>query len=219
MLNAIIVGGDKSTDYIIKTFINNNIPFIVVNGNREVAEYLSKNNNIEVYYGPTNKLSTYQDLNLENIDLVVAMEKSDVKNYTIVALLKKYFDVKRSIAIVNDPDNLEAFHLLGVDVPISNSYLLAQSILNDSNIHELTKRVTIENGEISIIEITLRPYYKIVGQTLMEIKFPVPVTVCAVCRKEVIIVPNGGTRFLEGDRLIISLFSKDQHKIIKFIKR
>lgn len=218
-MNVIIVGGNQSADYIIKTFTRSSIPFIVVNGSKEIANKLSRNNNIEVYCGPTNKLATYEDLQIKNYDLVVALEDDDIRNYIIVALLKKFFNVKRAICSINDPHNYSIFKELGVDSPISNSYLLAEQIINNSDIGELTKSVKLEDGKVAIIDISLKKGYKVVGQTLTEIQFPVRASVNCICRGKEIIIPDGTTRLLENDRVIITLSAEDQRKIISFIKQ
>jgi len=217
-MRAIIVGGDYSADYIIKTFIKNHIPFIVVNHDKEVCEYLSKRNHIDVYCNATNKAYTYKELRVDNYDLVVALDESDVKNYVTVMMLKKYFNVKKAICTVSDPDNVKLFRELGVDTPICSSHLLAQRILNDSDIETVMKTLSLENDKIVITELTLRKKYKIVGKEIKDIVFPKLANISCIYRSFQIIIPKGDTKLLTGDRLVICSESKDQEEISEFIK-
>ncbi len=218
-MRAIIVGGDTNADYIIKTFIKNHIPFIVVNEDKKIAEYISKRNHIEVYCNATNKLYTYKELAIENYDLVVALENDDIKNYIIVMMLKKHFNVKKAICTVQDPDNVSIFRELGVDAPISSSLLLAQRILNDSDIESVMKTLSFENDKIIITEVTLKHEYEIIGKQIKDIVFPKLANISCIYRSYQIIIPKGDTKFYPGDRLIICSESKNQKEIIDFIKK
>jgi len=219
MLRAIIVGGDYSADYIIKAFAKNHIPTIVINENKDVAKYITKHNHISVYCSPTNKLFTYRNLNVDNYDLVVALENDDVKNYVIISLLKTNFNVKRAICKVSNPDNVEIFKQLGVDTPISSSHLLAQRILNDSNIESVMKTLSLENDQIVITEITLKKNYKIVDKTVKDINFPIAGNISCIYRTPKVIIPNGNTILHEGDRLVVCTTTNSQKSIIEFIKK
>lgn len=219
MLRAIIVGGDNSADYIIKSFAKNHIPVIVVNEDEDVAKFLSKQNHIDVYCSPTNKLFTYKDLEVFNYDLVVALENDDIKNYIIVTMLKRHFKVKRGICTVSNPDNVEIFRNLGIDTPISSSHLLAQQILNDSNIESIMKTMSLENDQIVITEITLKSSYKICNKALMNVKFPEEANISCIYRAPNVIIPNGYTVLKAGDRIVVCSTKTTQKHLVDFIKK
>lgn len=218
-MRAIIVGGDTNADYIVKTFIRNHIPFIVVNQDKHVADFISKHNHIDVYCNATNKLYTYNELHINNYDLVVALENDDIKNYIIVMMLKKNFNVKKAICTVNDPDNVSIFRELGVDTPICSSHLLSQRILNDSDIESVMKTLSLENDKIVITELSLKDDYAIVGKEIKDVIFPRIANISCIYRSFQIIIPKGNTKLLPGDRLIICSEAKDQKEIIDFIKK
>ncbi|MCQ2793836.1 MAG: NAD-binding protein [Bacilli bacterium] len=218
MIHAIIVGGDRNANFIVKAFAKNHIPFVVVNEDPEVAKYLSQENHIDVFCSATNKLHTYQELDVKNYDLVVALEQDDIKNYIIVSLLKKHCKVKKAICTVNDPDNVSIFRDLGVDTPISSSYLLAQRIMNDSDIASVMKTLSLENDNIVITEVTIQKEYLVAGKQIKDIAFPEPANISCIYRSPNVIIPRGDTVLMVGDNLIICSTAKSQKAIIDFIK-
>ena len=219
MLRALIVGGDLSANYVIKSFKQNHIDIVVLNEKKDVCEYLSKQNHIGVYCSPTNKLYSYNELKINNFDLVVALENDDVRNYIIVSLAKKFFHVKRAICTVKNPENVKIFKALGIDTPICNSHLLAQQILNDSDIESVMKTLSLENDQIMITEITLRPSYLITNKLIMDIAFPETANISCIYRAPKVIIPKGNTKLLAGDRLVICCTSKTKNRVINFIKK
>lgn len=219
MLKVIVLGGDYSSDYVIKMFTKNSVPPIVVNEDKEIAKYLSKRNNISVYCSPINKLFTYDNLNITDYDLVIALDRDDIKNYIAISLLKTYFNVKKAICVVSNPDNVESFKRLGIDSAIAGSQILAQHILNDSGIEALVKSISIESDKIFITEITLKSVYLVVGKALKNIKFPCAANVACIFRNDEVIVPNGETVLLTGDKLVVCSSRENQKTIIKFIKK
>lgn len=217
-MRAIIVGGNLEADFVIKAFKKQKFSFVVVNGNQEIAKSLSNDNDIVCYCNETNKKYTYEDLDIANFDLVVALEEDDIRNFIICHILKHNFGVKKSICTVKDPDNVEVFKQLGIDSPISASFLLTQRIVNESNIESLIKTLTIENDRIAITEITVKGTWLIENKAIKDIHLPFAANISCIYRNSTIIIPRGDTIICPGDTLIIVSSAKEQNDIIDFLK-
>src|SRR3979409_756058 len=56
---------------------------------------------------------------IERADAIVAVTADDEDNLIALQVAKRHFRVKKTVARVNNPSNVEIFKMLGVDDPVS----------------------------------------------------------------------------------------------------
>jgi trk system potassium uptake protein TrkA len=61
---------------------------------------------------------------IERADAIVAVTADDEDNLIALQMAKKHFKVKKTIARVNNPTNVEIFKMLGVDDAVSATDVL-----------------------------------------------------------------------------------------------
>ncbi|MBE0700371.1 MAG: NAD-binding protein, partial [Acholeplasmataceae bacterium] len=152
-MKIIIAGGKHEADFIVSMFKEEKHQLIIINQDRQFAEYISTHNDVAVFPGDPTKAYVFSDSNAENADLVIALSEKDTDNYIICMTAKKMFNVKKSISIVRNPKNVELFKTLGVDSVISGTYLLGQMIKNESSLESIIKTLSIEDEKIVMIEL------------------------------------------------------------------
>jgi len=219
MLKVIIIGGDYSTDYIIKMFTSNNITPIVVNSNKEIAQYLSRRNNLNIHFNPINKLYTYDCIDEDEFDLAIALGRDDIENYIALSLLTTYFKVKKTVCIVSDPDRAELFKDLGFDSVVAGSLVLAQHLMNASGIDSIVKTISLESDKIVFTEIAINSKSSLIDKAIKDIKIPFKASIACIYREEEMIIPTGDTTLKENDKLVFCSSKENQKDIIKFIKK
>ncbi len=222
-MKIIICGGTNQASYIIDMFKKdkrkkNNL--IIINEDADYAKYLSNKFKVPVVVGDFTKTYILDDANIFGADLFITLSNSDTDNYVACLLAKNVYQVKKVISAVSNPNNVKVFKSLGIDSAISSSFLIGETIKNESNIEDVFKSLSIEDDMIKIIEVNVKGNFVICNKELKDlIDFPDFCTISAIFRKPHIIIPKGKTDIRRGDKLIIVGSTKDQDKIISYITK
>lgn len=219
-MKIVIVNGHYEADFIISNFKKNkNNEIICINNNLDVCDYLSLKNDISVFYGDSTKEYILEDANIHDADLFISLDSNDIINYISCLNAKKIFNVKKVISLVVDPNNVFVFKKLGIESAICSTYLLYQMISLESSVETIFRSLSLEDDKIVLTEIELEPFYDIVDKKIMEVGFPPNMSIGCIYRIPEVIIPNGSTRLMANDRLVIISEPHEQEKIIKFIQR
>jgi trk system potassium uptake protein TrkA len=218
-MKIIVCGGNKEADFVIREFKKGGHRIAVINGNEIIAKQLSENNGLDVILSDPTKIYSYTDSNVYNYDLIVSLLENDEDNFVVCKIAKQLFNVKKAICTVQNPDNVAIFKALGVDSPISASYLLTEKIKGESDVESLIKTLSMENEKIMITEIKIKNTFAIVGKTLKEVTFPHECNVCYIYRDSTMIIPRGDTKIEGEDTVVIASTPNDQEDIVSYLKR
>ena len=218
-MKIVIAGGKHEADFIVSKLKKEHHQLIVINQDRDFATYISANNDIDVFPGDPTKAYTLSDAEAQNADVLLALSDNDTDNYITCITAKKLFNIKKTVAKVKNPKNVELFKRLGIDSVISSTYLLAQTILNESSVENIIKTLSIEDEKIVMLEIGVEEEYAIVNKRLMDIRFPSNINISCIFRDPHVIIPKGDTLIKENDKLIIISTPNDQEEIVEFIQK
>ena len=218
-MKIVIADGSHQADYIIGMYNNRENELIVINSDSQVAKYLSAKNGISVLNGKPTKESDLFDAGIDDADLFIALSENDVDNYVACKTAKKLFNVRKCIATVINPKNVDLFKQLGVDSVISSTYLLGEQIKNTSHIENLITTLSLEDNKINILEIMVREEYDVCGKTLKEIKVSDTASVSSVIRNERALIPTGDTMLEAGDKVLLVTTKEHYNEVAKIFQR
>ncbi len=218
-MKIVITGGKHEADFIISMLKQEQHQLVVINQDHQFSEYISTNNDVPVYPGDPTKLYVLNDAEVEGADVLLALSESDTDNYIVCITAKKMFNIKRTVAKVKNPKNVELFKKLGVDNVVSATYLLAQTILNESSVENIIKTIAFEDEKIVMIELEVEEKFKLVGKSLNDIVFPKNINISCIFRDPHIIIPRGGTIIKANDKLIIISTPDEKDEVVAFIKK
>lgn len=217
-MKIVLTGGKHESDYII-SMLKRKHHLIVINQDSSFAEYISSHNDIDVFPGDPTKAYTLSDADVKNADVFLALSNNDTDNYIACITAKRLFNIKRTVAKVKNPKNVELFKRLGVDSVISSTYLLAQTILNESSIENIIKTLSIEDEKIVMLELGIEADYQLVDKKIMDIQFPKRVNISCIFRDPHVIIPDGSTVIQPDDKLIIVTTPDHQDELVDFVQR
>ena len=123
---------------------------------------------------------------------------------------------KKVITRVSKSANIRLFEKVGIDVAISPKEASINEIRNnlvDTNFDILA---TVEGGQGRIVETTVPQKYNYVS--LMDLHLPVKAVIAIIQRGLSVIIPNGMTKLLEGDSLLIFTREENLQKVIDFFR-
>jgi trk system potassium uptake protein TrkA len=150
------------------------------------------------------EVSSLQALELNDVDVMVAVTGDDEDNLVISLLAKQEFAVPRVIARVNHPKNHWLFNeAWGVDVAVSTPQLLAGLVEEAVSVGVLVRLLQFEGGNTRLVEVTLAEGSPAHGSQISEVGLPRGATVVALVRDGHVVVPRSDTVLGPGDEVVI----------------
>ena len=170
---------------------------------KDFAESMMEDLPVNWVIGDACELYTLDAAVLSSCDVVVSATGDDEDNLVVSLLAKQEFAVPRVVARVNHPDNEWLFNeMWGVDVSVSMPHLLTSLVEEAVSVGDLVRLLNLEQGKVSLLEVTLADASPAEGKTIGELKMPPDCTVVAVVRDRHVIAPTPETPLHAGDEVL-----------------
>jgi trk system potassium uptake protein TrkA len=218
-MKIVIANGTHEADFIIKKFKKEKHKIIVINSDKEFGNYISSSNRIPVIFGDPTKAYVLEDADAWDADVFIALSTNDIDNYVACITAKKLFNIKRVVSVVRNPKRVDLFKTLGIDSVVCSTYLLGESIKNESVIEDFIKTISIENEKIVITELIIDKQCLIVHQKIRDASIPYFLNISCIYREPEVIIANGDTIILPDDKLVITTTPEHHLEAIEFIQR
>jgi len=216
-MRIVIAGGKNKADFLIGSLLKKKHHLVVINDDPAYCKYLAETHKIPVIYGDPCKHYILEDAGVYGYDLIIALKPTDADNLAICQAAKRLFHIKRDVAIVANPINVDIFKKLGVQTAISATYMVARAIEQASTIESLISSLPVEQDKIILTELLIDVKAPVCNKQIMNIDFPEDIIIGCILRGENIIVPSGKTEILPHDKLIILSPPEKQNQVIAVI--
>ena len=216
-MKIVIAGGDSKADFIIKMLRDDRHKVVAINEEKSYCEYLATVHNIPIIHGDPCKKHILDNADIKDFDVMIALKEADADNLEICQMAKKIYNIKKTVCVVSNPHNVEIFKELGVNSPISATYVVANLIEQASTLDVFMKSLELEEEKVIITELVVEPDFHVVNKKIMDIDLPKNVIIGSIIREGKMIVPNGSTEILSEDKLIIISSKEEQLKVIDAI--
>lgn len=217
-MKTIIVGGGRVGFYLAKTLRGQGHDAVIVEQNKEQCKVCANLLDVTVCAGDGTSQNTLKAAGAENADVVVAVMGKDESNLVCCQTAKKIFGVKKTVAKVNNPNNVGALRSLGVDTVVSATDYIIQYLTREVDLSAIRELILLNDGEASLLEITLPENYKLAGDTLMQINLPQSCNVVCINREGKTIIPRGQTKLHSGDVLLVVTLGTGERELRKALR-
>jgi len=129
-----------------------------------------------------------KSVGLHRAEVFIALSGTDEDNLISCQLAKHVFEVPKTIALINNPNNEELFRILGVDVRISSTSLILQHIEEELSA-AIVHMQALGSSARELVSITIPSDASAVGRRLSDLTMPAESLVSLIVTKE------GNTRF------------------------
>jgi trk system potassium uptake protein TrkA len=199
---VLVVGGGKVGYYLTKELISSGHEVALMEKSSGRADQIRDEIGSVVIAHDGCEGKYLHEAGANRADIVAAVTGDDEDNLVICQMAKHHFDVRRTIARVNNPKNEALFRHLGVDEIISPTRMILGSIEQDIPVHELLHLAALGVGELEIIEAHLQPGSPAIGKVAMDLRMPKGCSLFGVIRGGTPTPLRGDTVLAEGDKVI-----------------
>lgn len=126
---VIVIGGGKVGYYLSRDLMERGEEVTLIEKDAERADWLGGQlGSSIVMRGDGDEMAFLRTTGMERADVVLAVTGDDEDNLVALQMAKKHFNVKLTVARVNNPANVRIFKELGVDEAISATEVLLASM-------------------------------------------------------------------------------------------
>ncbi len=217
-MRIVIAGGNSNAEFIISMFKDKKNQLVIINPDHDIAQRLVTRCKVKVYEGDPWRRNVLEEAGAFDADIFLSLCARDTDNYASCLMAKNVFNARKVICVVDDPRNVDLYKKLGLDVVISATYLLAQSISNESAMQSLTKTLTLDDNKIQVVESVVFSNHAVCFKAIKDIRFPKYASISAIYRNDSIIIPNGLVTLKPKDTLMMVTASGNAERLLKYIQ-
>ena len=187
----------------------------IIEKDKERAEFIAKElNNTIVINGNGLDEDILAEVNLEDVETVIAITGDDEDNLMASVLVEKFSKDKRTMALINKPNYSLLQSSLKIDDLIDPRMTTVSSILKHVHKGSIETAYTILNGEYEVIEAEIIETSELINKELKNSNLPDEIRIGAVLRKDEIIIPRSNFVFKNKD-IVVFLAKRDQLSIVE----
>lgn len=214
-MKAIIVGGGKVGYYLLKTLKDRKYDITLIERNSAVCEKIASEIQGNIICGDGTDFDVLKDAGIEETEMVAAVTGKDEENLVICQIAKSSFDVKKTIARINNPKNRPIFKSLGVDRTVCSTEVIANLIEWQLAEDKLKVIQTLNRGEMILAEGIVSSSSPCCGKTISSLDLPYECVIVSILRGDRVIFPKGGIEIKSGDKLIIMTVAESRKVVEK----
>jgi trk system potassium uptake protein TrkA len=191
----------------------------IIEKNKERAEIIANElNNTIVINGNGLDEDILAEVNLEDVETVIALTNDDEDNLMVSVLVEKFSKNKKTMALINKPNYSLLQSSLKIDDLIDPRMTTVSSILKHVHKGTIETAYSILNGDYEVIEAEIIETSELINKELKNCELPDEIRMGAVLRKNEIIIPRSDFVFKKEDTVVF-LTKKDQLPLVESMFR
>lgn len=211
----ILIGGGSVGASLLKLLREGNqIPVLIDISHRTCRE-ISNEMSITTIAGDGTHFNTLRRAGITKADVLVAVTNRDQDNLVAAQMAKYYFPEIKTIARVNDPKNKKIMDMMGVDVTVSSTTIIANLIEKELLTREIATLLSFEHVDLELVEIEIKEDSEVAGRQVKNIadRLPENCVLVSLIRSNKVIFPRGNTVLQPGDTIAAMTTLKAKAKL------
>ncbi|SKA00398.1 potassium channel family protein [Anaerorhabdus furcosa] len=212
---VVLVGGYQKTYALAKSLRTKGYEITIINLNYQHCIEFAQIEDIHILHGDGTRPYILDDAGIYDFDLAIALTRRDDDNLVICELCKKKFNVKRTVALVNDPEKVDFFYKMGIDSVVCSITTVTNLIEQQALMDQMSSIFELNGGKVKITQLAIPKTAPVVNKKLWELNLPQEVVIGCILRGDTNIVPRGDVRIHEGDILVMIASDQQQALAVK----
>jgi trk system potassium uptake protein TrkA len=202
-MKIILIGGAKTIYFLAKQFISEGHHVTIINRDPEESQTLSHQLEAIILLGDGSDPEILEQAGAGSADVLLSMTPRDHDNLVACQVANEKFEVPRTIALVNNPENEEIFRKLGVSLIFSATRIITSLLQQETDFMAITNLMAVAQGKVNVTEVRLPENTPVAGKSLEELKLPEGFLLASIIRSGQVLVPSGSTVLQAHDQLIL----------------
>ena len=212
---VILVGGGGLGLAIAQKLEASEIDLKLIEENKDRADELAEIlDQTQIINGNGTDPMLLEELGIKSTDLFISACGKDEKNLLGCQLAKK-LGAKKVIALVENPEYVELYESLGIDLAVCPRRLLAEKIIGFINTGVVGSIAVIEEGKAEVIEMRAEEKSPVTKAPLSQVGFPKGAIIGVIVRDGQVLIPTGKDQVKPGDICIVFSFLKSLPQVQK----
>jgi trk system potassium uptake protein TrkA len=215
----IVIGGGKVGYYLARALLDEGHEILVVEKDPDRTEFICSELGSVCVRGDGCEVATLTEAGTGRADMFIAVTGDDEDNLVACQVAKHKFNVPRTIARINNPKNETIFKKLGIDVTVSSTNIILESIEEKVPTHPLTHLLDIRDKGLEIVEVKIPPDSTTIGKPVKELSLPPESRLFLIISKQQKPhVPTANT-ILQAEDQIIAVTTSESEEALRTVLR
>ncbi len=202
-MKTIIIGGGKVGYNLLKTLKGRDYEVTLIEKDKDTCMKIAEDFNSDVIWGDGTNLEVLKDAGIEEAEIIAAVTGLDEENLVICQIAKVSFGSPKTIARINNPQNIDMFKKLGIDNAVCSTAVIANLIECAFDQEDYRVISSLERGLMIITELSIRENNSWSNQMVKDLVIPKECVLVSIIRGETVIYPRGDTKILSNDKVIV----------------
>lgn len=201
---VMICGGGRTGARLANLLLNEGYKVRMIENRTPLLARLHQELATEIIYeGNPIDPSVLEQAGVRDAHVLAAVTSDDSSNLALCFLAKTVFEVPRTIARVNNPNNAWLFGpKFHVDVALNQADVLAHLIQEEMSVGDMMTLFQIRRGQYSVVEEKVAPGAKGIGVLLRDMGLEQQCVIAAIIRDGKMMLPRADSVFQEGDEIL-----------------
>ena len=215
----VVVGGGRVGYYLAEALLDEDHEVLIVEKESRICATINEEMGSVCIHGDGCEAATLAEVGTGRADMFVAVTGDDEDNLVACQVAQHKFSVPRIIARIRNPKNKTLFKKLGVDVTVSSTDIILESIEQEVPTHPLTHLLTIRDRGLEIVDVKIPPGSITVGKSIKELVLPPESVLSLIIRKaRSPIVPTTNT-VLQAEDQVIAVTTPESEEALRMVLR
>lgn len=212
----VIAGAGRVGLVLAKKLRDNNHQVCLIDKNFDLCNALAKElKDTLIINGDATYPGILKEAKINKANVLVSATSSDEDNIIICKLAQDLFEIKRAVAIVNDPKHSPLYRHMEIDNPVDSTSIIARIVEEEASFTDVMTLLSIKKGRLAIVRVDIPQDSPVVNKTLQEISLPPNSVLVSILRGADIIVPSGTTKIFPGDEVIAATLIDVERDLIR----
>jgi trk system potassium uptake protein TrkA len=212
---VIVVGGGKVGYYLTKQLLTEGHEVLLMEKDRRRQAMLAEEIGEVVMQGDGCEVRVMNEAGFARADVIVAVTGDDEDNLVICQMAKRKFSAPRTVARVNNPDNVKLFEKLGIDTTVSSTQIIFNLLEQQIEPGEIIPVGALKNGNIEVVAVNVSERSPVLHRTIKDLDLG-SALVISIVRGDHAQLPQADTRFEAGDT-VIALVPADEETQLRHV--
>jgi len=201
---VVIAGGGRTGSQLALVLLAAGHQVLVVEHRHEMLTRLHQELPTEaIYEGNPTDPAVLEHAGIRNANVIAALTSDDTANLALCFLAREMFEIRRTIARVNNPRNAWLFNgEFHVDVALNQANVFASLIQEEMSMGDMMTLLKLRRGRYSLVEEKVPPGAKAIGVALKDLGLPSECVIAAIIRDGKVTLPRGDTTFQKDDEVL-----------------